>query len=45
MNDTVIAGVMTDNRGGGIANPAIAVFVCVNGTRAGQTPGSGIRRH
>jgi coenzyme F420-reducing hydrogenase delta subunit len=44
MNDTAIFGVMTDSRGTGMGDPAIAVFLCVNGTRAGQTPGSGLRR-
>ena len=44
MNDSAIFGVMMDSRGTGMGDPAIAVFVCVNGTRAGQTPGSGLRR-
>jgi len=44
MKDTLSACVAVDGSGLGMTEPAIAVFECVNGTRAGQAPVSSSRR-
>ena len=44
MNDTLSARVAVGGSGLGLAAPAIAVFECVNATRAGQASASSTRR-
>ena len=44
MKGTLSASISAGGSKIGIADPAIAVFECVNATRAGQAPTSGVRR-